>query len=649
VRSPQSTLDQARNSLPRINTNTGPNAASPNKPKPGVTPAAQNAASPRKGAAPPAPAQAGPKPEENKDSPEYKKNLAKQAGPCLYMDYDNATNYGMAESLFSSLKDIFEAVAAHRSRYGVVFPHKFMEILRREFDVFRTPMHQDAHEFLNLLLNQVIDNVDAYSKGQPEGSPRVNTSWIHELFEGTMTSETRCLTCENVSQRDEPFLDISVDLEHHSSVTACIRKYSEEEMLCERNKFHCDNCGGLQEAERRQKIKRLPKVLALHLKRFKYTEDLQRLFKLFHRVVFPWHLRLFNTTDDAEDPDRLYELYAVVVHIGGGPYHGHYVSIIKTSDRGWLLFDDELVEPVDRNYIQNFFGTGDDKTGLACAYVLFYQETTLEAVQREQEAEGRKAEGEMATANDIVLVDAAETNGVVAKADGETQDPFSPVTPIAEDEDKFVSLDHATTAPDTLKPAQKPLEHATTTPVFSMLGRKKSESQLNHKKEKAKEEKERKEAEKARKAAEKEQEKERKAKLKEAQEARLRESKKYSEDLKAAVAASKAIVKDELDQRAAASGEPTVVQPTPPPPPKEGGVNRFMPGSMSLRGKSKFWSHSKEKSAEHEQAKDGLISHDSPATSESGFGSTATLPVPDKTEKIKNRFSLGRKKSQAGL
>ena len=192
--------------------------------------------------------------------------------------------------------------------------------------------------------------------GKSTASTKSNSGWVHELFEGTLTSETRCLTCENTSQRDEAFLDLSVDLEQHSSVTSCLRKFSEEEMLCERNKFHCDNCGGLQEAEKRMKIKRLPKILALHLKRFKYTEDLQRLQKLFHRVVYPFYLRLFNTTDEAEDPDRLYELYAVVVHIGGGPYHGHYVSIIKTQDRGWLLFDDEMVEPVDKAYVRNFFG-----------------------------------------------------------------------------------------------------------------------------------------------------------------------------------------------------------------------------------------------------------------------------------------------------
>jgi len=66
----------------------------------------------------------------------------------------------------------------------------------------------------------------------------------------------------------------------------------------------------------RMKIKKLPNVLALHLKRFKYQEDVQKYIKLAYRVAFPFQLRLFNTVDDAPDPDRLYELFAIVVHIG---------------------------------------------------------------------------------------------------------------------------------------------------------------------------------------------------------------------------------------------------------------------------------------------------------------------------------------------
>lgn len=65
------------------------------------------------------------------------------------------------------------------------------------------------------------------------------------------------------------------------------------------------------------KIKTLPNVLALHLKRFKYQEDLGRYIKLSYRVVFPFHLRLPNTSEQTDNPDRLYELFAFVVHIGG--------------------------------------------------------------------------------------------------------------------------------------------------------------------------------------------------------------------------------------------------------------------------------------------------------------------------------------------
>jgi ubiquitin C-terminal hydrolase len=64
------------------------------------------------------------------------------------------------------------------------------------------------------------------------------------------------------------------------------------------------------------KIKRLPNVLALHLKRFEYHEDVRRHHKLAYRVAFPLELRLFNTVDDTDDADRLYELFGIVVHIG---------------------------------------------------------------------------------------------------------------------------------------------------------------------------------------------------------------------------------------------------------------------------------------------------------------------------------------------
>jgi ubiquitin C-terminal hydrolase len=92
----------------------------------------------------------------------------------------------------------------------------------------------------------------------------------------------------------------------------------------------------------RMKIKYLPNVLAVHLKRFKFQEQLGRFSKLTNRVCFTEQLRLFNTADEASDSERLYDLSAIIVHIGSGPHHGHYVAVIRNRDQ-WLCFDDEDV------------------------------------------------------------------------------------------------------------------------------------------------------------------------------------------------------------------------------------------------------------------------------------------------------------------
>ena len=563
IRSPIETVSTGPDGLPRWKARppVSIESLSPTKPKPGMPNPAR-----------PGVAGQGQKPED-KDSQEYKKKQLLAKGPVYNMDYDNATTYEMSESLFTSLKDLFEAMVASQVRMGVISPQKLIEVLKRDNEMFRGNIHQDAHEFLNMLLNQVVDTVEENTKKmqalQKTGESTKNASlehafkniavhanagkstedirWVHELFQGTLTSETKCLTCENISQRDEPFLDLSVDLEAHSSVTSCLRKFSQEEMLRERDKFFCDNCGGLQEAEKRMKVKRLPKILALHLKRFRYTEDLQRLQKLFHRIVYPYHLRLFNTTDDAEDPDRLYELYAVVVHIGIGPYHGHYVSIIKTHDRGWLLFDDELVEPVDKAFVLNFFG---DRANLACAYVLFYRETTLEAVKQELEAEGKASNARYAAA----AIPHKETShgfglGLTLKTNGITPS-HAPATSVDEESSSapLTSLDHAITAPPTaLSPSHTsaqpsafttPLIQAQTTqptPDLAFSPQSPKAATPLSKKERAKEEKERKAEEKERKAAEKEAAKQAKVARKE-EEARQRQAmKNQAAEIRAAI------------------------------------------------------------------------------------------------------------------
>lgn len=589
------------------------------------------------------------RPEDKPDSPEYKKKHAMLAGPILDLTYENATSYGMEESTFTALKDMFMALIASNSRTGVLSPQRFLEIFKRDNEMFRTAMHQDAHEFYGLVLNAVISNVEANAQRMKEleathqeslsitnavskavstaahslgltngtGARSPGVGWVHEIFEGVLTSETKCLTCETASQRDETFLDLSIDLEQHTSITACLGKFSAEEMLCERNKFHCDNCGGLQEAEKRMKIKKLPKILALHLKRFKYTEDMTRLQKLFHRVVYPYYLRMFNTTDEAEDPDRLYELYAIVVHIGGNAYHGHYVSIIKTPDRGWLLFDDEMVEPVDKHYVKNFFG---DKPGQATAYVLFYQETTVEAMRKEQEAEGL-AEVQLASREaDVAL-------GIPQPAGTHPASVSKPVqiNPIDETPE-FVALNHANTAPS------PGLVNRTTVPASQVVSATPEPPRAKTKADIEREKKEAKEAEKARKAADKIAEKERAKQIERRRKEAENQRRNQADDMKKILALSKQTADEEEAKRRKEGSSAASESSSKDGGDKLGSLGRKHTVTKSMSRKS-FGFLGKSDSKGDDTALEG---HDGPQT-------------PEKHQKsTKERFSfsgLGRKKS----
>ncbi|KAI1106673.1 cysteine proteinase [Jackrogersella minutella] len=596
------------------------------------------------------------RPEDKPDTPEYKKKQAMLKGPILELAQESNETFGMDECTFTGLRDIFMALVDSTVRTGVLSPQRFLEIFKRDNEMFRNSMHQDAHEFYGLVLNDIISNIEntakrflsehalsskdgieeslkaalgAIARTTSNGTNSPGTGWVHDIFEGVLTSETKCLTCETASQRDETFLDLSIDLEEHTSVTSCLQKFSAEEMLCERNKFHCDHCGGLQEAEKRMKIKRLPKVLALHLKRFKYTEDYSRLQKLFHRVVYPYQLRMFNTTEDAEDPDRLYELYAVVIHIGGNAYHGHYVSVIKTEDRGWLLFDDEMVEPVDKHYVRNFFG---DKPGMACAYVLFYQETTFEKVRAEQEAEGLE-EVRLASEKAGVAQENDHPNGHVPGLSRQSTQPTRP----PEFQEGLSHLNHAATAPSiftkstTSLPGQIPqLDGAGIPPVPPLpAGASAFKKESRSKEEKTRGKKEAKAQEKAKKIAEKEELKAKEKQRRDA-DARLREARRTEqEELRKALEESKKIAEEEEMKRKEQEDSVPSLQ-------------RHHRGRKSMSRKS-FGFLNKDRE-----------SRDSVEVSENGHNGESAAqshvkPEPHFKLKKSFSFSLGRKKSHAHL
>ncbi|KAF3821370.1 hypothetical protein GH733_010948 [Mirounga leonina] len=89
--------------------------------------------------------------------------------------------------------------------------------------------------------------------------------------------------CNMVSSKDEDFLDLSVTVEQNTSVTHCLRDFSNTEQTYYRE-TRCSE----QEAQKRMRVKKLPMILALHLEWFKYMEQLHRYTTLSLRCLTGW-------------------------------------------------------------------------------------------------------------------------------------------------------------------------------------------------------------------------------------------------------------------------------------------------------------------------------------------------------------------------
>ena len=66
-----------------------------------------------------------------------------------------AKNKKGKETLLSCLADLFYSIATQKKKVGTIAPKKFIARLRKEKVDFDNYMQQDAHEFLNFLINHI--------------------------------------------------------------------------------------------------------------------------------------------------------------------------------------------------------------------------------------------------------------------------------------------------------------------------------------------------------------------------------------------------------------------------------------------------------------------------------------------------------------
>ncbi|PWY88442.1 ubiquitin carboxyl-terminal hydrolase [Aspergillus heteromorphus CBS 117.55] len=235
---------------------------------------------------------------------------------------------------------------------------------------------QDAHEYYQFLVDKLHSSAEGHREGHEKGCP----CFFHKTFYGKLRSSVTCDKCGNVTRTDDPMVDLSLDVQVQAKKRAmggigasstptlrgCLESFTSPEKLMA-GVYSCSHCGGAaQKATKQLRIRKLPAILCMQLKRFEHTFSVSE--KLEGKIDFPLSINMLPyTTRPHAKVDRtrfMYDLSSAVVHKGKLDA-GHYYVYCRQGDE-WVLFNDDQVTPVTEADVLN-----------ADAYLLFYNLRSL--------------------------------------------------------------------------------------------------------------------------------------------------------------------------------------------------------------------------------------------------------------------------------
>lgn len=164
------------------------------------------------------------------------------------------------------------------------------------------------------------------------------------------------------------------------SILDLVNYFLSPERLEKENRYYCESCASLQEAEKVVELSQGPRYLILTLLRFSFDLRTMQRRKILEDVAVPLLLRLPLAGDRAQ----AYDLCSVVVHSGVSSESGHYYCYARedtaqpapslgAADRPehqWYLFNDTRVSFSSFESVSNITSFFPKDT----AYVLFYRQ-----------------------------------------------------------------------------------------------------------------------------------------------------------------------------------------------------------------------------------------------------------------------------------
>nr|XP_055073367.1 ubiquitin carboxyl-terminal hydrolase 49 isoform X2 [Misgurnus anguillicaudatus] len=278
-------------------------------------------------------------------------------------------------SLCHELHTLFRVMWS--GRWSLVSPFAMLHSVWNLIPAFRGYDQQDAQEFLCELLDKVQQELESDAPRKHFLIPITQRKLskqvlkvLNTIFHGQLLSQVTCLSCKRKSNTVEPFWDLSLEFpeRYHRmekpSTAACQQSCSLSEMLAKFTEtealegciYACNFCNrkrrksshkplSLSEACKQLLVCRLPQVLRLHLKRFRWSGRNHRE-KIGVHVAFDQVLNIepYCCSDAASLPQReayTYDLSAVVMHHGKGFGSGHYTAYCYNTEGGfWVHCND---------------------------------------------------------------------------------------------------------------------------------------------------------------------------------------------------------------------------------------------------------------------------------------------------------------------
>ncbi|XP_022857351.1 ubiquitin carboxyl-terminal hydrolase 24-like isoform X3 [Olea europaea var. sylvestris] len=250
------------------------------------------------------------------------------------------------------------------------------------------PRQEDAQEFLSFIMDQMHEELlklegqpnlngkkssfvstpedDEWETVGPKNKSAVTRtqnfapSELSSIFGGQLRSVVKARG-NKASATVQPFLLLHLDISPEAvhTIEDALHLFSAPETLDE---YRTKGKAGVVTARKSINIQSLPKIMILHLMRFRYGSSGST--KLHKAVHFP--LELMLNRDLLVSPTtegRRYELVSTITHHGSEASKGHYTADAIYPDGQWLRFDDASVTAVSTSKVLH-----------NQAYVLFYKQ-----------------------------------------------------------------------------------------------------------------------------------------------------------------------------------------------------------------------------------------------------------------------------------